>query len=139
MSKGQFGPRDLQKHLWKLPIPAFDPEDELHASIAQAGAAAAAGVARLLDTLYDEREKVTPRYSRRELRKWLANSREGRAVEETVAGLLGVERKATYAEQVHESAEAEDAALSRAIAEGLKEEPVSIEEAKKVLRETDGG
>ena len=25
MSKGQFGARDLHKHLWKLPIPEFDP------------------------------------------------------------------------------------------------------------------
>ena len=25
MSKGQYGARDLQKHLWKLPIPEFDP------------------------------------------------------------------------------------------------------------------
>lgn len=51
---------------------------------------------------------------------------------------MELSRKAAYADQVHDSAEAEDAALSRAIAEGLEEEPVSIEEAKKVLRETDG-
>ena len=25
MSKGQFGPRDVHKHLWKLPIPMYDP------------------------------------------------------------------------------------------------------------------
>ena len=30
MSKGQFGARDLQKHLWKLPIPEFDPAVPLH-------------------------------------------------------------------------------------------------------------
>ena len=42
MTKGQFGPRDLHKHLWKLPIPEFDPAQELHATIAAAGAAAAA-------------------------------------------------------------------------------------------------
>ena len=41
MSKGQFGARDLQKHLWKLPIPEFDPSQELHVTIAEAGATAA--------------------------------------------------------------------------------------------------
>ena len=138
MPKGLFGARHLQKHLWKLPIPAFDPEDELHASISQAGTSAAAGVARLLRGVYNEREEVTTRYSRSEIRKWLAVSDEGRTVEEAVARLLGVQREAAYADQVHDSVEAEDAALSRAIAEGLKEEPVSIEEARKVLRETDG-
>ena len=30
MSKGQFGARDLEKHLWKLPIPEFDPDNPLH-------------------------------------------------------------------------------------------------------------
>ena len=30
MSKGQFGARDLHKHLWKLPIPQYDTSDELH-------------------------------------------------------------------------------------------------------------
>ena len=51
---------------------------------------------------------------------------------------MALQKKATYADKTHDSVEAEDAALSRAIAEGLKEEPVSIEEANKVLRETDG-
>ena len=88
MAKGLFGARHLQKHLWKLPIPAFDPEDELHASIAQAGASAAAGVAQLLRHVYNEREEVTTRYSRSELRKWLARSDEGRAVEDAVGRLL---------------------------------------------------
>ena len=35
MSKGQFGPRDLQKHLWKLPIPEFDPANPLHAEVSR--------------------------------------------------------------------------------------------------------
>ncbi len=51
---------------------------------------------------------------------------------------MELRKKAAYADQVHDSVEAEDAALSRAIAEGLKGEPVSIEEARKALRETDG-
>ena len=43
MSKGQFGSRDLHKHLWKLPIPEFDPKQKLHVAIAKAGERAAAG------------------------------------------------------------------------------------------------
>ena len=30
MSKGQFGPRDLHKHVWMLPIPEFDLGKRLH-------------------------------------------------------------------------------------------------------------
>ena len=41
MPKGQFGARHVQKHLWKLPIPEFDPSQELHVTIAEAGATAA--------------------------------------------------------------------------------------------------
>ena len=37
MSKGQFGARDVQKHLWKLPIPEFDASNPLHAEISKAG------------------------------------------------------------------------------------------------------
>ena len=45
MSKGQFGPRDLHKHLWKLPIPEFDDKDPLHVRISDAGKAASEGAA----------------------------------------------------------------------------------------------
>ena len=41
MSKGQFGARNLQKHLWKLPIREFDAGNALHREIAGAGEAAA--------------------------------------------------------------------------------------------------
>ena len=37
MPKGLFGARHVQKHLWKLPIPEFDPKQRLHARIARAG------------------------------------------------------------------------------------------------------
>ena len=89
MAKGQFGARHLQKHLWKLPIPEFDPSDTLHAAIANAGEAAAAGAARQLDQLRQDRgAQLTVTIARRELRKWLRESPEGRAVEEGVAELL---------------------------------------------------
>ena len=88
MPKGQFGARDLHKHLWKLPIPEFDPAEELHVAISQAGEAAAAGAGRQLAQLRQERSRVTVTIARRELRKWLRESPEGRTVEEVVGRLL---------------------------------------------------
>ena len=88
MPKGQFGARHLHKHLWKLPIPEFDPAEELHVAISQAGEAAAAGAARRLAQLRRERSRVTVIIARRELRKWLHESPEGRTVEEVVGRLL---------------------------------------------------
>ena len=90
MSKGQFGARDLQKHLWKLPIPAFDAENPLHVEVSEAGEAAAAGAAKQLAQLrVDRGDKVSVTIARRELRKWLRASAEGKAVEAGVGRLLG--------------------------------------------------
>ena len=88
MSKGQFGARDLEKHLWKLPIPEFDPSQPLHVVVAEAGEAAAEGAVQQLDKLRQERDRVTVTIARRELRKWLRESVEGKAVEAAVSGLL---------------------------------------------------
>ena len=88
MSKGQFGARDLQKQLWKLPIPEFDPRQPLHVALSEAGQAAAEGAAEQLSRLRRERDRVTVTIARRELRKWLADSQEGRAVETLVGELL---------------------------------------------------
>ena len=89
MPKGQFGARDLQKHLWKLPIPEFDPDDDLHGEISDAGKTAAFGASKRLARLREERDKVTVTIARRELRKWLRESPEGHAVETVVKRLLG--------------------------------------------------
>ena len=89
MPKGQFGARHLHKHLWKLPIPEFDPRNRRHVAIAKAGEAAAQGAARQLEQLREEREKVTVTVARRELRRWLRESKEGKAVERVVGRLLG--------------------------------------------------
>ena len=88
MSKGQFGARDLQKHLWKLPIPEFDPANPLHVVISEAGQTAAAGAAQQLAQLREQRENVTVTIARREIRKWLRESEEGKTVETQVAKLL---------------------------------------------------
>ena len=90
MSKGQFGARHLQKHLWKLPIPEFDAGDELHANLSKAGERAAAGAAERLAELRAQRGKrLTVTIARRELRAWLRKSAEGAAVEGLVERLLG--------------------------------------------------
>ena len=89
MSKGQFGARDLHKHLWKLPIPEFDSGNPLHVRVSQAGEAAAIGAAKQLAQLRQDRDEVTVTTARREIRKWLRDSTEGTAVEEVVEILLG--------------------------------------------------
>ena len=81
--------RDLQKHLWKLPIPEFDAGKPLHVEVSEAGDAAAQGVARQLVQLRQDRTDVTVTIARREIRKWLRESTEGKAVEEAVEKLLG--------------------------------------------------
>ena len=89
MSKGQFGAQDLHKHLWKLPIPGFDPMKDIHVTIAEAGEIAAAEARKKLDELRELRgDKLTVTIARRELRTWLRTSDEGRAVEDTVRRLL---------------------------------------------------
>ena len=81
--------RDLHKHLWKLPIPEFNPTKPLHNTIAQAGQAAAEGAANQLARLREERgPKLTVTIARRELRAWLRASPEGHAVEKVVGRLL---------------------------------------------------
>ena len=89
MAKGQFGARHLHKHLWKLPIPEFDRKNRLHARTARAGERTAAGAAKQLEQLREVRgDKLTVTIARRELRKWLRTSNEGRAVETAVGRLL---------------------------------------------------
>ena len=92
MPKGQFGARHLHKHLWKLPIPEFNPSQELHTIIAEAGATAAAAAGKKLAELRQERgDRLTVGIVRREIRKWLHTSTEGRNVEAAVARLLAGE------------------------------------------------
>ena len=80
--------RDLHKHLWKLRIPEFDPNEPLHVLISNAGQAAADAVIKQLVQLEKERQNLTTTIARREIRKWLRGSAEGKAVESTVQKLL---------------------------------------------------
>ena len=92
MSKGQYGARDLVKHVWRLPIPEFNADDRLHRDLAAAGDLAARAATAVLADIRAEREAkgqaTTARVARRELRAWLADSQEGQQVEQLVTGLL---------------------------------------------------
>ena len=93
MTKGQFGARDLVKHLWRLPIPEYDESNDLHQEIAAAGASAAEAAKTVLAEVRAEREASGKTFSvtiaRRELRRWLSESEEGQRVERLVGRLLG--------------------------------------------------
>ena len=79
----------MHKHLWKLPIPEFNPRLTLHTAIARAGNEAAEGAAKKLAEMQGGTgQNVGVTIVRRELRKWLQESSEGRAVESHVGRLL---------------------------------------------------
>lgn len=91
MPKGQFGARDLNKHLWKLDIPEYDPADRTHAILAQLGSTAAGEAsADLTDLRTQHAEKGRPltwRVARRELCARLAASATGQKIETLVTQL----------------------------------------------------
>ena len=93
MPKGQFGARHLQKHLWKLPIPAFDPSDSSHQRIAAAAEAAAAGSAAAIAAEAAAAEahgltSLSVGVARKWARAWLKSSAEGAEVEAAVGALF---------------------------------------------------
>ena len=91
MPKGLFGARHLEKHLWKLPIPEYDAECELHARLATLGQEAAAECRELLDELIalNGPDWLTVEDARRDLRHgWQPGSATAQAIEASVHGLL---------------------------------------------------
>ena len=74
MPSGQFRPRQVQKHLWRLPLPKFDPSIKLQCDIAGAGSRAAQETLIVLQELRDSDKKVSVTIARRVIRDWLANS-----------------------------------------------------------------
>lgn len=92
MPKGQFGARHLHKHLWRLPIPIYDPANPLHTDLATLGAQLAAEAAAQLDTLQTSRAAENKPTSiivaRRELRNWLSTHPPAQQTEKLVAQLL---------------------------------------------------
>ena len=89
MPKGQFGARHLHKHLWKLPIPAFDPANADHIAVSDAGAAAKKAAGRHLKTIIADNKQTTVTAIRKEIRTWLDTSPAGNSVEGAVEKLLG--------------------------------------------------
>ena len=87
MPRGQFGARDLDKHLWKLPIPAYDPNDADHVDLSRLGRRAAVEAENVIAGLGDPVPSVTK--ARSVLRhEWQPNSAVARGIEAGVQQLL---------------------------------------------------
>ena len=82
--------RHLQKHLWKLPIPEFDPEEAMHAALSSLGKTAAEEAAAVLQGLAAmENRPLTSAKARAQLRnEWQPASPTAQAIEERVRELL---------------------------------------------------
>lgn len=92
MSKGQMGPRDLHKHLWRLPIVVYDPDNPVHRTLADLGSAAADQAGEVLAEVKRARaaagKKTTVNVARKAIRAWLDDSEVGRDIETHVEALL---------------------------------------------------
>lgn len=90
MPRGQYGPRHLHTHLWKLPIPSYAATQDTHIELSRAAADAANEAARQVARECERRgvATLTTQTARRTVRDWLAMSEEGAAVEEAVGRVL---------------------------------------------------
>ena len=92
MAKGQYGPRHLQKHLWRLPISEYDPDNQIHRTLAEAGSVAADYAVEVLAKEKQARavagKEMTVGMARKAIRTWLDGSDVGRAIEAHVEELL---------------------------------------------------
>ena len=92
MPTGQYGNRHLHKHHWKLPIPAYDDDNEFHRSLASAGSQLADQAAGELDRLRRDRgtdaQPASVAVVRRRLRDRLAVCEVSREAEARVEMLL---------------------------------------------------
>ena len=77
--------RHVDKHVWKLPIPTYDPDDELHAEIAQLSRQLAAEIST---HSFRSGNFVTVR---RDLRRFLADNATGRHLDRLVSDLLDID------------------------------------------------
>lgn len=76
--------RHIDKNIWKLPIPAFDPNEELHLAIADLGRIAEQEIEKL-----DLPDRKHFSGARRDVRIHLSNSAVGKKLDLLVARLLG--------------------------------------------------
>ncbi len=88
MPKGLFGARHLHKHLWKLPIPEYDPKDTDHINLSRLGRRAAVEAQTVIANLGTPPPSVTK--ARSTLRhQWQPNSPIAQQIETAVQQLLG--------------------------------------------------
>ena len=86
-ARGLFGARDLHKHLWKLPIPAYDPNNTDHVNLSRLGSRAAVEAEKVIAALGDPVPSVTK--ARSVLRhEWQPSSGVARGIEVGASGLL---------------------------------------------------
>ncbi len=91
MPKGLFGARDLEKHLWKLPIPEYDAGNESHAALSRLGRTAERECKALLNKLaaLNGEDWLTVTNARSSIRNgWQPGSETAQAIETAVAALL---------------------------------------------------
>ena len=87
MPRGQFGARHVQKHLWKLPIPAYDTNDTAHVDLSRLARLAAVEAEKVIAGLGDPVPSVTK--ARSVLRhEWQPNSATAQNIETAVHALL---------------------------------------------------
>ena len=92
--KGLYGTRHVHKHPWKLPIPRYDPANEVHDGLSQLGRSAAKSANELVSAM----ENQTVTVVRRELRgEWQVTDPTAAAIETAVAELLESGRMAICA------------------------------------------
>lgn len=87
MPKGLFGARDLDKHLWKRPIPEYDPNEAAHADLSRLGKRAAIEAEKVIADIGTPPPSVTK--ARSILRhQWQPNSPTAQRIETAVQQLL---------------------------------------------------
>ena len=88
MPKGLFGARHLHKHLWKLPIPEYDPNITSHVDLSRLGRRATVEAQTIIFNLGTPAPSVTK--ARSILRhQWQPNSPTAQAIETAVHQLFG--------------------------------------------------
>ena len=110
MTKGLYGARDFHKHGWKLPIPRYEANDPLHASLSKLGKTAEQECQELIDQsgiMSNTPGDNQSRAARRMLRhQWQPSSKTAQAIEVAVAKLLSDPKQAELAKQQMEKGQA---------------------------------
>ena len=92
MSKGQFGARDVQKHIWRLPIPEYDETEKMHQALSETGVRLTEEAEMIWNETRAEREasgkSTSVTIARRVLREWQAESPVAKQAEQIVARLI---------------------------------------------------